>query len=60
MDGNIHHLVRATKNDGSTVEGHLQPYDHVPDTIVYLTPDSGVGETAKLHISEIRSIEVLN
>ncbi len=52
----MHHRVTITKNDGSTVDGYIQPWS---ETIVYLTPLENVtGQAIAIAISDIKGIEV--
>lgn len=52
----MHHHVVVRKEDGSTVEGHIQPWDG--DTI-YVTPmSSDVGEAIRVKIADIKSVDL--
>jgi hypothetical protein len=49
----MHHKVKLTLNDSSTIEGNIQPWD---DKYIYLTLDDGAAG-GKVEISHVRSIE---
>jgi hypothetical protein len=55
----MHHHVIVTMKDGTKHEGHIQPWSEVADATVYITPMSGVGETAKLALPDISKIDVV-
>jgi hypothetical protein len=51
----MHHHVIITKNDGSTVEGYIQPWSQ---TTVYLSPlGDATGEAIKVAIFDIQRID---
>lgn len=52
----MHHFAKFYMQDGSTVEGNMQPFD---DEYVYLTLEGGKSG-GKLKISEIQRIEFPN
>lgn len=52
----MHHRVVVHKNDGSSVEGYLQPWS---ETTLYLTPlGDAQGEAIRVAIADISTIEV--
>lgn len=53
----MHHHVTVTLNDGTSFEGHIQPWDtNTTNPVVYFTPRGGVGETKRVNASDIKDI----